>query len=73
MLKNLSDNTLYFRRNYRKFQKTYPNQYLVISSGKLLAHEKDVTALDKFIKKMKIERDKVLIKRVPKYGVSMFY
>ena len=73
ILRNLDRNTSYVRSNYRKLQKTYPNQYVVIGSGKLLAHEKSVAALDSFIKKMSIEKNKVLIKRIPRYGVNMFY
>ncbi len=73
ILRNLDRNTSYVRRNYIKLQKAYPDQYVVIGRGKLLAHEKSVAALDSFIKKMRIEKNKVLIKRIPRYGVSMFY
>lgn len=73
ILRNLSRNASYFKRNYKRFQKVYPNQYLLIDSGKLIAHEKNVKALDNFIKNREIERTRILIKRIPSHGVSMFY
>ena len=73
ILRDLSRNASYFSRNYKRFQKSYPNQYLVIGSGKLLVHEKNVKAVDNFIKNRAIEKTRILIKRMPRHGVSMFY
>jgi hypothetical protein len=73
LLKLMDRNTAFFNREYEQFKSKYPNQYIAIDKGRVIARDKDYQKLRKSLENKKIDLATVLMKYVPEKGVAILY
>jgi septum formation topological specificity factor MinE len=73
LLKLMDRNTSFFNRAYERFKSRYPNEYIAIDKGRVIAHDRDYQKLRKSLEDQKIDLTTVLMKYVPEKGVTILY
>ena len=73
LLKEMDKNTDLLKTRYRRLKEEYGNEYVAIDGGKVVAHEKSYEKLKEGLEGEKVDLATVLIKFIPKLGISVLY
>ena len=69
----MEENDAFIRKNYTKLQKLYPDEYIVVDNGKVIAHSKNAKSLSSTLKSNGVELTTVLVQFIPKRGVEIVF
>ncbi len=73
LIKQMDRNDSLIRGSYRALQKRYPNEFIAIEKGKVVASGKSLKAVEQRLSKKVNEEVPVLVRYIPAAGISILY
>jgi len=73
LITHMEENEFFIRKNYTKLQKLYPDEYVAVDNGKVIAHSKNAKSLSSTLKSNGVELATVLVQFIPKRGVEIVF
>ena len=73
LIKEMQKNDAFSRNNYGKLQKKYPNTYVAIEEGRVIASDKNMAGLNKKMAKIAKDIRLVLFEFVPAKGTTILF
>jgi len=69
----MEENEAFIRKKYSELQKLYPDEYVAVDNGRVIAHNKNVKTLSGVLKSNGVELTTVLVQFIPKRGVEIVF
>jgi len=69
----MEENEAFIRKNYTELQKLYPDEYVAVDNGRVIAHSKNAKTLSGILKSNGVELITVLVQFIPKKGVEIVF
>jgi len=73
LITRMEENDAFVRKKYTELQKWYPDEYIAVDNGKVIAHSKNVKTLNGALKSNNVELTTVLMQFIPKKGVEVVF
>ena len=73
LIKQMDKNDSLIRESYKALQKKYPNEFIAIEKGKVVASGKGLKAVEQQLSKNVEKEAPVLIRYIPAAGISILY
>jgi len=73
LITRMEENDAFLRKKYAELQKRYPDEYVAVDNGKVIAHSKNVKTLSGVLKSNGVELTTVLVQFIPKRGVEIVF
>lgn len=73
LIKQMDRNDSLIRESYKALQKRYPNEFIAIEKGKVVANGKSLKAVEQHLSKNVESEIPVLIRYIPAAGISILY
>jgi len=73
LITRMEENEAFIRKKYSELQKSYPNEYVAVDNGKIIAHSKTAKTLTGILKSNGVELTTVLVRFIPKKGVEIVF
>ncbi len=73
LIKQMDRNDSLIRESYKALQKRYPNEFIAIEKGKVVANGKSLKAVEKALSRDVKAEAPVLIRYIPAAGISILY
>jgi len=73
LITRMEDNEAFVRKKYSELQKLYPDEYVAIDNGRVIAHNKSMKALSDILSSNGVELTTVLVQFIPKRGVEIVF
>ncbi|MCL4379228.1 MAG: DUF5678 domain-containing protein [Candidatus Marsarchaeota archaeon] len=73
LIKQMDKNARLVREKLDALKRSYPDQYVAIDNGRVIAHNSTLKALNDVLDKKKVELTTVLVQFVPRKGVEILF
>ncbi len=73
LIKQMDKNDRLIRESYKALQKRYPNEFIAIEKGKVVANGKSLKVVEQCMDKNAEKKVPVLIRYIPAAGISILY
>ena len=73
LITRMEENEAFIRKKYSELQKLYPDEYIAVDNGRVIAHSKNVKTLSGVLKSNGVELTTVLVQFIPKSGVEIVF
>jgi len=73
LITRMEENEAFIRKKYTELQKLYPDEYVAVDNGKVIAHSKNAKTLSGRLKPNGVELTTVLVQFIPKKGVEIVF
>jgi len=73
LIMHMEENEAFIRKNYTELQKLYPDEYVAVDNGRVIAHSKNAKTLSGILKSNGVELTTVLVQFIPKRGVEIVF
>jgi len=73
LITRMEENEAFIRKKYSELQKLYPDEYVAVDNGRVIAHNKNVKTLSGVLKSNGVELTTVLVQFIPKRGVEIVF
>jgi len=73
LITRMEENEAFVRKKYSELQNLYPDEYIAVDNGKVIAHSKNAKTLSGILKSNDVELTTVLVQFVPKRGVEIVF
>jgi len=73
LITRMEENEAFIRKKYTELQKLYPDEYVAVNNGKVIAHSKNAKSLSGVLKSNGVELATVLVRFIPKKGVEIMF
>jgi len=71
LITRMEENDAFVRKKYTELQKLYPDEYIAVDNGSIIAHNKNIKTLSGILKSNNVELTTVLVQFIPKRGVEI--
>ena len=71
LITRMEENEAFIRKKYSELQKLYPDEYVAVDNGRVIAHSKNAKSLRGILKSNGVELTTVLVQFIPKKGVEI--
>jgi len=73
LIARMEENDAFVRKKYTELQKWYPDEYIAVDNGKVIAHSKNAKTLNGVLKSKGVELTTVLVQFIPKKGSEIVF
>ena len=73
LITRMEENEAFIRKKYTELQKLYPDEYVAVDNGKVIAHSKNAKILSGRLKSNGVEFSTVLVQFIPKREVEIVF
>ena len=73
LITRMEENEAFIRKKYTELQKLYPDEYVAVDNGRVIAHSKNAKILTGILKSNNVELTTVLVQFIPKRGVEIVF
>jgi len=73
LITRMEENDAFVRKKYTELQKWYPDEYIAVDNGKVIAHSQNVKTLSGILKFNGVELTTVLVQFIPKRRVEIVF
>jgi len=73
LIARMEENEAFVRKKYSELQKLYPDEYIAVDNGKVIAYSKNAKTLSGMLKYNGVELTTVLVRFIPKRGVEIVF
>ncbi|MDE1850839.1 MAG: hypothetical protein KGH54_03535 [Candidatus Micrarchaeota archaeon] len=73
LIKMMQKSDEVIRTRYKILQKKYPDEYIALDSGKIVAHNKNLNALSEQLQKAGTDTRHILVQYITRLGETILY
>jgi len=73
LITRMEENEAFIRKKYSELQNLYPDEYVAVDNGRVIAHNKNAKSLSSTLKSNGVELTTVLVQFIPKRGVEIVF
>jgi len=73
LITRMEENEAFIRKKYSELQNLYPDEYVAVDNGRVIAHSKNAKSLSSTLKSNGVELTTVLVQFIPKRGVEIVF